>query len=160
MKVTIENLGPLRKAEYEVGDLTLICGENNTGKTYATYALYGFLNYWRDSLTFEDFSEIISPEDIKTLMRKGSIILPINIDYCNIINAVCQRYSDEIYRVFGSSRRAFESAKFTIKIPSKRGFHKTDKLSFIGTKDGARTFLLKYDTKNGLLVSCNINNDM
>jgi predicted ATP-dependent endonuclease of OLD family len=45
MKVQIENLGKLKKIEYEVGRLTILCGHNNTGKTYAMYALYGLLSY-------------------------------------------------------------------------------------------------------------------
>lgn len=54
----------LDEAEFEVGDLTIICGENNTGKTYATYSLYGYLDfmrsirddlfYMRDRTLFED----------------------------------------------------------------------------------------------------------
>ncbi|TLD83997.1 hypothetical protein LS70_004100 [Helicobacter sp. MIT 11-5569] len=47
MKVHIKNIGMLDEAEFEVGDLTLICGENNTGKTYATYSLYGYLDFMR-----------------------------------------------------------------------------------------------------------------
>ena len=47
MKFHFENLGLLDKAELELADLTIICGENNTGKTYATYAIYGFLRSWR-----------------------------------------------------------------------------------------------------------------
>ena len=44
MKFTFENLGPVKKAELELGDLTIISGLNNTGKTNIVYALYGFLN--------------------------------------------------------------------------------------------------------------------
>ncbi len=44
MKIHIKNIGMLDEAEFEVGDLTLICGENNTG-TYATYSLYGYLDF-------------------------------------------------------------------------------------------------------------------
>ena len=47
MKIHIKNIGVLDEAEFEVGDLTLICGENNTGKTYATYSLYGYLDFMR-----------------------------------------------------------------------------------------------------------------
>lgn len=47
MKVSIKKIGMLDEAEFEVGDLTLICGENNTGKTYATYSLYGYLDFMR-----------------------------------------------------------------------------------------------------------------
>ena len=49
MKFQITNLGRLDAADLEVGDLTVICGENNSGKTYATYALYGFLRMWAQS---------------------------------------------------------------------------------------------------------------
>ena len=45
MKVSLKNVGMLDEAEFEVGDLTIICGENNTGKTYATYSLYGYLDF-------------------------------------------------------------------------------------------------------------------
>ena len=45
MKITLKNLGILKQAEFSLGDLTIICGENNTGKTYATYALYGFSKF-------------------------------------------------------------------------------------------------------------------
>lgn len=43
MKVTFRNLGPIEKAKLELGDLTIIAGKNNTGKTYIAHALYGFL---------------------------------------------------------------------------------------------------------------------
>ena len=41
-----KNLGPIRTADLELGDLTIIAGRNNTGKTYLTYTLYGFLKMW------------------------------------------------------------------------------------------------------------------
>ncbi len=44
VKYKLKNIGPIKEAELELGDLTIIAGENNTGKTYLTYALYGFLN--------------------------------------------------------------------------------------------------------------------
>lgn len=40
------NLGPIHDAELELRNLTIIAGRNNTGKTYVTYSLYGFLKHW------------------------------------------------------------------------------------------------------------------
>ena len=40
------NLGPITSAEMELGDITIIAGRNNTGKTYLAYTLYGFLKTW------------------------------------------------------------------------------------------------------------------
>ena len=45
---TFENLGPVRTARLELGDLTILAGRNNTGKTYLAYTLYGFLKFLRD----------------------------------------------------------------------------------------------------------------
>ena len=44
-------IGPVREAELELGDLTLIAGRNNTGKTYLAYTLYGFLKLWANPET-------------------------------------------------------------------------------------------------------------
>ena len=44
MRFEFENIGPIKKAGLEIGDLTIIAGRNNTGKTYIAYALFGFLN--------------------------------------------------------------------------------------------------------------------
>lgn len=41
------NIGPVKDAELELGDLTILAGKNNTGKTYIAYTLYGFLKKWR-----------------------------------------------------------------------------------------------------------------
>ena len=43
---TFKNIGPVRNAEMELGELTIIAGRNNTGKTYLAYTLYSFLAMW------------------------------------------------------------------------------------------------------------------
>ena len=68
MKITIQNLGVLRQADFEVGDLTVICGKNNTGKTYATYALYGFLKIWKHLIHIG-----IGSSEIEELIEQNAI---------------------------------------------------------------------------------------
>ena len=46
MKFRFQRIGPIRDAVLELGDLTIIAGRNNTGKTYLAYTLYGFLKSW------------------------------------------------------------------------------------------------------------------
>ena len=42
MKLTLDNIGPLKHAEIDLSkDLIILCGPNNTGKTYAAYTAYG-----------------------------------------------------------------------------------------------------------------------
>ena len=69
MKIKIENLGVIRQAEFDVGDLTIICGDNNTGKTYISYALYGFLDYWWKSF---DIVSKVCGEQKTNQIRNGN----------------------------------------------------------------------------------------
>ena len=52
------NLGPAKEADVELGDLTIIAGRNNTGKTYLAYTLYGFLRMWKAWLGTGTFSHL------------------------------------------------------------------------------------------------------
>lgn len=47
MKFRFRNLGPVADAELELGNLTIIVGRNNTGKTYISYATYGLISAWQ-----------------------------------------------------------------------------------------------------------------
>ena len=46
VKFRFERIGPIEAAELELGDLTIVAGRNNTGKTYLVYTMYGFLRAW------------------------------------------------------------------------------------------------------------------
>ncbi|WGK69517.1 AAA family ATPase [Candidatus Haliotispira prima] len=43
MTIKFQNLGPLRKGKFKLNDFTVICGPNNSGKTYLAYLIYGTL---------------------------------------------------------------------------------------------------------------------
>ena len=45
MILHIENLGAIKQAQIDLTNkFLLLCGRNNTGKTYASYILYAFLS--------------------------------------------------------------------------------------------------------------------
>jgi len=73
MRITFKNLGAIRQADLTLGDLTVICGKNNTGKTYVTYATYGFMDFWH-----KDLSVNIPADLITEVMEKGSISVSAN----------------------------------------------------------------------------------
>ena len=56
MKIEIRNVGLLGMddipAKLDIGELTIITGCNNSGKTYAAYSLFGL---WMDGLIFAQF---------------------------------------------------------------------------------------------------------
>ncbi|MGI6353564.1 MAG: AAA family ATPase [Lentisphaeria bacterium] len=52
MKFELENYGPISNATVELGDLTIICGRNNTGKTCIAYAIYDFIKFLPGNVVF------------------------------------------------------------------------------------------------------------
>lgn len=116
MKISIKNLGAIQQAEFTLGELTIICGGNNTGKTYATYALFGFLSFWRNV-----FSIKVPDGDIKRLLNEGNIELNLK-DYIgnasNILKDGCKAFTQQLSHVFASSDKHFADSHFMIDLDS------------------------------------------
>ncbi len=114
MKIKIENLGVLKRAEFELGEFTILCGGNNSGKTYATYALFGFLFLWR-----ETFALKVSKQIIDELLTEGSTKINIQ-DYLkettNILRESCNEFVTRLPMVFASSETNFSNASFLVTI--------------------------------------------
>jgi len=110
MKIQVKNLGILDQAEFELGDLTIICGGNNTGKTYATYALFGFLSTWRSLFVIK-----IDDNKIEQLLADGVINFEIQeyVRQANqIITQACNDYVKFLPQVFAASSDRFKEASF------------------------------------------------
>ena len=115
MKVSVENLGVLKKAEFEVGDLTVICGANNTGKTYATYALYGFINYWNEAF----MPNLLSAETIDQLFNSGSIKVDLDALVARtseITKTACSGYHRKLPIVFAADEKSFANTVFSVSL--------------------------------------------
>ena len=112
MKINLKNLGALRQAEFELGDLTIICGQNNTGKTYATYALFGFLSTWRETFTIN-----LPPELINRLLNEGYADLDL-AHYIkgadSILQNGCSAYTLQLPTVFAASPKNFTESEFCV----------------------------------------------
>lgn len=114
MKVLIKNLGAIKQAEFSLGDLTIICGKNNTGKTYAAYALFGFLTFWRRA-----FSVDIAEEIVLKLLNEGSVELDIDKYVAEaelILDKGCASFSTNLADIFASSEKHFVDSYFEVKI--------------------------------------------
>jgi archaellum biogenesis ATPase FlaH len=117
MKIQVKNLGPLTEAEFEVADLTIICGGNNTGKTYATYALFGFLHTWRKMLVIDSDDSVIS-----ALQCYG--IASINIEkyikqFQDIVDSACQAYNNEMPEVLATASEISGGVEFRMMVDAK-----------------------------------------
>ncbi len=94
MKITVQNLGVIEHAELELGDLTLICGSNNTGKTYVTYAIFGFLTVWRNALQIEVSKEVVN--QILNIGVANISLLEYIAEHKSILTQASTAYSQDI----------------------------------------------------------------
>ena len=117
MKVIIQNLGIIRYAEFEPAQLTLICGNNNAGKTYVTYTLYGFFALWKQLVVYK-----VSDNIIETLWNDSHVNLDMH-DCTKTIQTIldegCQKYVMLLPRVFATKADRFKDTKFSIQIDKK-----------------------------------------
>lgn len=116
MKISIKNLGAIKQAEFTLGELTIICGGNNTGKTYATYALFGFLSFWHNS-----FSIKVQDSDIHHLLNEGNIEIDLKYYISNapsILKNGCKQFTKELAEVFASSDKYFADSDFEVELDS------------------------------------------
>ena len=116
MKIKVTNLGVLRQAEFSLGDFTIICGENNTGKTYATYALYGFLNLLRDRFRSDDHRHL--PDKAFDELRENGVTRINLAKYAEnaqkILERICIGYYLNLQDVFAASQEKFQNSRFEV----------------------------------------------
>ncbi|MBK8509627.1 MAG: ATP-binding protein [Candidatus Competibacter sp.] len=114
MKIQVQNLGVLKQAEFSLGEMTIICGCNNTGKTYATYALFGFLSYWR-----EMFSIHINESQINDLLSEGVVHIGVS-EYAkrasDILLDGCNAYRKQLPTVFAAPAARFKNTEFQVNL--------------------------------------------
>lgn len=116
MKITIENIGVFKYAEYELADLTIICGKNNTGKTYATYALFGFMDFFR-----KGFHISVDNQSISTLLETGTLNLALDTSQKTInryVDEACKMYQRILPMIFSAQPRYFDESRFSVSIDS------------------------------------------
>jgi len=114
MVFKLENIGIVRYAEVEMGKLNIICGMNNSGKTYITYAIYGFLYFWKNM-----FKLPIELKEFEKLKESGVYNLPL-LQYIDkapqIIKQACIEYTEMLSSVFSSHERKFVDASLMLDV--------------------------------------------
>ncbi|WP_086238578.1 AAA family ATPase [Campylobacter devanensis] len=113
MNFKVKNLGLLNQAEIEIGDLTILCGENNSGKTYAVYAFYGF---WR--LLPENINELILRHKDSFIQKEKNIIAIEETKFIqihtNLKNEMNKLYKNKLVKVLGGNANIYKDAKFEL----------------------------------------------
>lgn len=134
MKFHFKNIGPISEAELELGDLTIVAGQNNTGKTYLVYTLYG-LSKWVTKSYIEEIylleREIdnklsINIEEIATRLIEDGLYKrkpsrdTLNKDRQTVVSVLGRTFSENhIAEVFSSPQDEFEQASVEVSFESE-----------------------------------------
>ena len=107
MTFHFEKIGPVDSADIALGDLTIIAGRNNTGKTYLVYALYGFFKrceswpgtnaFFYDGGHSHSVAALDLPRIAKALAESGHASVAVAPD---VLKDVRRRLVEELARGF------------------------------------------------------------
>lgn len=158
MRVQIKNLGPLKQAEFSPGDLTIICGDNNTGKTYATYALFGFLSFWHEVFSIDDIDETI----ITRLLSEGAVGIDINqysLNVEKILDDGCRAYTIQLPTFFAAPAERFKETEFQIILEPGEIRPAGRIKRFIGSANAELFSITKSEESSELIVTLLVEKD-
>ncbi len=119
IQIEVSNLGPLRRAKVELTNLTLLVGDNNTGKTFFATILHRVLkaassqmrSFRRPRVTIDDDVREWIELKIRQHEEETLPLDPPEITPTNSILEWAQHFTTEVLTVFGVDvRRAIEYA--------------------------------------------------
>ncbi len=119
MKFTIQNAGLIKNAELEFGDLTILCGKNNTGKTYITYNAFNYIDaihYYLKVPMDNQYAE--------QLLEKGKISIPLEPFLSNINqyieSSMAPWIKNEMARQMAAHEDLYKNTKLSLHVEKKR----------------------------------------
>lgn len=151
MKVKLSNIGVFKEAEYEIGDLTIICGSNNSGKTYATYMLFGFWDYWHRAYKIK-----IDKDYINNLFQTGSVLIDLDFYYHNVNNILqdaCNKFKQFIPRMLAAKNKMFDNSAISISFSQDEILFVDSFKRNLGNNKNEMVEIIKESKKNELAVS-------
>jgi hypothetical protein len=120
MELKFRHLGALTDACIDIGDLTLICGRNNTGKTYVAYSIYGLLKLWPALSTW-----LIDDADTARLADTGSVEIDLGerilAPWQDNLARIATEYRKALAGVLAAEEGRFDATELTIAAPPPGG---------------------------------------
>lgn len=108
---SIQNLGNLESGEIEVKPLTLLCGPNNTGKTWVMYTIYGFLNN-------PEVDGLVGIDQIINDLKENGVLdfdleQWLTKNFKTTISSIEKSNKSKLPSIFSADSELFEKAVFT-----------------------------------------------
>ena len=119
MKLTVKNIGPVKESTIDLDkNLLVLCGGNNTGKTYVAYTVYSFYSSFYKFINKEatiPSTSIITESKEPTFISVVELVRMANESMLDSTNNI----SKMIYLFFGgddSNKELFSNSKISFLI--------------------------------------------
>lgn len=155
MKLTLENIGLIKYAELDLSkDLIVLCGPNNTGKTYAAYCVYGLSLLRNDSLITGKLEPWGAERSGNSLIEQGEINLKdvFDANFDVLSQYIGGRLWMELPRIFGATETRFENSRVTIKLDRNRAWNSIFRSAFQKSFKHKGTTTLNKDSDSEILT--------
>ena len=113
-KVSFNNLGVIKQGNLELNDFTLLCGANNTGKTYVMYSLCALLDQ-RFNVNFNFVEDLVRKLSQETVCQYNIQNL-IGDNYDNILEEITQGINKHLPNLFGIESDEFRQTQIKLKL--------------------------------------------
>ena len=113
MKFQFKKFGYVDEGTVELGDLTIICGPNNIGKTYVSYSIYGFIKNLKSLIKLP-----INIDQIEELKNRGSVIIDLNFHQQKLSSYLVEaskKFNSNLEYNFSSPNNYLKSSNFIFK---------------------------------------------
>lgn len=136
MTISIRNLSIVKKADIEIGGLTVLCGKNNSGKTYVTHAIYGILDQVRKNANPSVMEKIVSRAEREGKMSIGDADVKKIIQ--EGVDSTCKQANKFIPKVLATDAKRTQEADVSVSLTTPFGrkgrFEFTDDASHLGIR--------------------------
>lgn len=117
MKINVKDLGPIKNANIDICDFNVITGQNNTGKTYISYALYGFLQTWSQNI-----KDLNTDKASDVLIENGFVeinLLEYKKKVLSNFGNLTDDFSRNLNKIFSANEEEFEKTIFSLEVDQK-----------------------------------------
>lgn len=111
LRFNVQNLGCLKSGDLEIKPLTLLCGPNNTGKTWVMYGIYGFLDHLMPVPRLPGIEK-----EVEVLAQEGTVTWNfgqwVREHEKKLIDLIHRRMKGRLAEIFNAAPTLFEHSRF------------------------------------------------
>lgn len=156
MKVKLKNIGLVKDGEYEIKNLNIFCGDNNTGKTWAIYVFYGFLDFIQSHTKVRSFkpknrNALKKAIKLPQLSKNLELSIELNQNLLDeFLSVYCNEYSspENLSQVLAAPEQLFADTSISVEeVFSKSTISMNTEIEYGGRRVSGQHATLVIDKK-------------